>query len=203
MARAGGSWREGAGRFLPPADERDAEAEMLARVAGRDPGAWTAIVERHLGALVATAWHVTGDRAEAEDVAQETFVRLMAKSREWRRDGPPLRAWLHRVAVNLSIDKRRARRTVPLDETMPGLEADSGDPLRDAAITRAVGRVMDELPRRQRAAIALVHYQGFSGSEAAQMLDISVEALESLLARARRALRAELSPMLSELLDKD
>ncbi|MSO71263.1 MAG: sigma-70 family RNA polymerase sigma factor [Alphaproteobacteria bacterium] len=175
----------------------------MARVAERDVAAWTAIIERHLGALVATAWHVTGDRAEADDVAQETFVRLMAKARDWRSDCPPLRAWLHRVAVNLSIDRRRARRTVPLDETMPGLEAESGDPLRDAAITRAVGRVMEQLPRRQRAAIALVHYQGFSGQEAAQMLEVSVEALESLLARARRALRLELTPLLSKLLERD
>ena len=106
------------------------------------------------------------------------------------------------MAVNLSIDRCRARRHVPLDEETladPSV-SDVVDIARDSSIVRAMQQAMTALPDRQRVAVTLVHYQGFSNREAATMLSVSVHALESLLARARRSLRAQLEPMSKDLL---
>ena len=175
---------------------------LLRQVADGDGGAWTALVERHLSAIHGTAWYMLGDRAEAEDVAQETFVRLMAKADGWQPGRAALRTWLHRVAVNLCIDRRRARRTVSLEAL-----GDAGDmadelPSSDTRIDRRrlVHAALMALPDRQRAAIVLVYYQGFSNGEAAALLGASVEAVESLLARGRRSLRRELGGQASDLL---
>ena len=178
---------------------------LICRVANGDHGAWHALIERHLGAIVAHGWHMLGERAEAEDVAQEVFLRLHAKCRDWRAGGPPLRAWLHRVASNLCIDRHRRRRPGALDEAndvadrvaSPAALADRRDRVH------ALRRALALLPPRQRLALVLVHYQGFSGREAADLMEISVDALESLLARARRAARRTLAPVAADLLTEE
>jgi RNA polymerase sigma-70 factor (ECF subfamily) len=99
------------GRTEGPGEVIDADDHLLRRIARGDAGAWPVLVERHLGAVTGFAWTVLGDRAEAEDVAQETFVRLMRKSPDWRPGGAKLRTWIFRVAMNLSTDRwRRLRR---------------------------------------------------------------------------------------------
>lgn len=171
----------------------------IARAAAGDNGAWAALVHRHLPAVTRCAGYMLGDDAEAEDVAQETFLRLHRKLADWEGGEDGLSSWLHRVAVNLSIDRHRApARPAALAEveevsTPAGLDG----PLdRKRHVTAALA----DLPDRQRAALVLVHYQGLSGREAATALDISVEALESLLSRARRTLRTVLAPVRADLL---
>ena len=180
----------------------DADDALVARVADGDGRAWQAIVDRHASKILASAWYILGDRAEAEDIAQETFIRLMGKAGTWQSGGAKLRTWLHRVAVNLCIDRKRARRTEPLD-TM----AERADPTSDEGVvshkldmTRAVTRAMAGLPQRQCTALTLVHYQGLSNIEAAEALEVSVDALESLLSRARRTMRETLEPERKDLL---
>jgi RNA polymerase sigma-70 factor (ECF subfamily) len=180
----------------------DADDALVARVAGGDGRAWQAIVDRHSSSILASAWYVLGDRAEAEDVAQETFIRLMGKAGTWQAGGPKLRTWLYRVAVNLCIDRKRQRRTAPLEDAEERPDPASGEgPLGHRLdVTRAVSRAMAALPERQRIAVTLVHYQGMSNIEAADVLSVSVDALESLLARARRSMRDALAPQRSDLL---
>jgi RNA polymerase sigma-70 factor (ECF subfamily) len=180
----------------------DADDALVARVAGGDGRAWQAIVDRHAQAILGSAWYMLGDRAEAEDVAQETFIRLMGKAGSWTAGGPKLRTWLYRVAANLCIDRKRQRRTEPLDAA-----AERADPASDAGamgqridVARAVSRTMAALPERQRLAVTLVHFQGLTNIEAAEALEVSVDALESLLARARRAMRGALEPVSNDLL---
>jgi len=180
----------------------DADDALVARVAGGDGRAWQAIVDRHAQSILGSAWYMLGDRTEAEDVAQETFIRLMGKAGSWQPGGAKLRTWLYRVAANLCIDRKRARRGEPLDKV-----AERADPATDENavghaidVTRAVSRAMAELPDRQRQALALVHYQGLSNIEAAEALEVSVDALESLLARGRRAMRGALEPVHKDLL---
>ncbi len=140
-----------------------------------------------------------GDVAEAEDVAQETFLRLHRKLASWEGGEDGLSSWLHRVAVNLSIDRHRApARPQALDEVGDVAEPAGLDGPLDRK--RHIEAALADLPERQRAALILVHYQGFSGREAAATLDVSVEALESLLARARRSLRNSLAPVRADLL---
>lgn len=181
----------------------EATDDRLVSLAARGrQDAWTVIVERHLTSLVGYAWYVLHDRAEAEDIAQETFMRLLDKVATWRPDEASLRTWLHRVATNLCIDKRRKLSHLirqpfrNLDEVadQSTLEADIG---RAHAVARALAR----LPRRQRFAIVLAHYQSFNNPEVAQIMDTTIESVESLLTRARRELRRTLGPIVDDLLE--
>lgn len=188
-------------RQQPAAEETD--DGLVLRLADGCDGAMATLSGRHLPSVLACAWRILGDRAEAEDVAQETFVRLLRKAPDWRTDGPALRSWLLRVATNLCIDRRRARaRLAPMPENIDRFEdRENGSLDDDLAIRHAVRKAVAALPDRQRAALVLVHFQGFSGQEAASALGVSTEAVESLLARARRRLRKTLSPHIENLLE--
>lgn len=178
---------------------RPSEDDLLvARAIAGDGSAWAALVERHATALMGCAWRMLGDRAEAEDVTQETFLRLLAKADRWRPGGATLRAWLYRVAVNLCVDRLRARRAAPLHAATDEVSFELAEGPLDRKLR--VRKALDGLPERQKTALVLVHYEGFTNREAAELLDVSVDALESLLARARRTLRHELEPIRRDLI---
>lgn len=162
-----------------------------------------ALAGLHLDAVVALAWRNLGNRADAEDVAQETFARLLAKAATWQANGPGLRAWLFRVATNLCIDRHRARARAPHGpEAIEDVADTTGAPLEGSiAITRAVRVALGALPERQRAAVVLVHYHGMTGREAGVALGVGEEAVESLLARGRRRLRRTLAADARDLLE--
>ncbi|WP_395942276.1 sigma-70 family RNA polymerase sigma factor, partial [Brevundimonas aurantiaca] len=105
--------------------------------------------------------------------------------------------WLHRVALNLCYDRLRRRREIPTqtppDRPDEGPAPDRG--LMAAETGLRVGQALSRLPDRQREAVVLCHYQELSNIEAAALMEISVEALESLLSRGRRALRQSLSDL--------
>jgi len=188
------------GGVAPTPAGRESDDSLLARVGNGDRSAWGEIVERHLPPVTRYANYVLHDAAQAEDVGQESFVRLMRKAPDWQSGGASVRTWLFRVALNLCIDHKRMRRADPLDtiEDMPDTEVDGIDTILD--LQRSVRTAISDLPERQQTAIILIHYEGFSGAEAAETLDISVEAVESLLARGRRALRQSLSDVAPDLL---
>ncbi|MEK6292078.1 MAG: RNA polymerase sigma factor [Paraburkholderia tropica] len=176
-------------------NERDPDAELVARVGARDAGAVRTLVLSKLPRLLALATRMLGDRMEAEDIAQEAFVRIWKQAPHWRSGEARFDTWLHRVALNLCYDRLRGRREEPA-ESLP----DEADPaatpdLRTEARTRdeRVRAALAALPVRQREALVLTYYQELSNLEAAGLMDISVDALESLLARARRTLRAQLA----------
>jgi RNA polymerase sigma factor (sigma-70 family) len=168
------------------------EAALLARVAARDGAAFHLLAERHAPQLHRIAWRITGDMHEAEDIAQESLLRLWDQAPRWREGRTSLAAWLCRVAVNLAIDRhRRSRRISSTDIPERADEA----PLADAAI--AAGQqaararaLIAALPDNQRAAIVLTYYEDLSNADAAAALDMKLKAFESLLFRARAALRA-------------
>ena len=175
--------------------ERDPDAELVARVGTQDPVAVRTLVARKLPRLLALATRMLGDRMEAEDVAQEAFVRIWKQAPSWREGEARFDTWLHRVALNLCYDRLRGQREEPVAE-MP----DQADPAASPEV-QFENRTRDEqirvalaaLPARQREALVLNYYQELSNIEAAALMGITVDALESLLARARRNLRAQLA----------
>lgn len=165
-------------------------ADLAATVLG-DEQAFARLVDRHLARVHALAWRALGVRAEAEDVAQETLLRAWRQAPKWREGEARFSTWLQRVALNLVNDRLRARREqVPVEEQ--DLAAGTPDPERDALRSEGARRVheaLQQLPERQRDALLLCHFEGLGNIEAAAAMELSVEALESLLSRARRRLR--------------
>lgn len=176
------------------ADETE-EATLMGRVSAGDQHAATVLVDRHLAAITAFARRMLGSAADAEDVAQEVFLRLWQQAGRWQPGRARLRTWLTRIALNLCLDRLRRRPAVPLDAVAEPIDTADlpGAALHRAALARKVEAALLALPERQRAALALVHYQEMRQGDAATALGISVEALESLLARGRRSLRQTLA----------
>ena len=171
--------------------EPDGDDALMRRVAVRDAAAFRLLVERHSVRPYRLAWRMLGDSTEAEDVAQEALLRLWQNAENWRGDGPGVGAWLTRVSSNLCLDRLRKRKRM-YDGEAPDRVDEA--PLADVVIAgeqeRArVIRALDLLPERQRAAVVLTYYEELANAEAAQILDMNIKAFESLLLRARRALR--------------
>jgi len=167
---------------------------LLTRVARQDSQAFRILVDRHLGAIVALARRMLKDEAEADDIAQEALLRLW-RAGETLDVGPQgVRPWLRRVTSNLCLDRIRAtRRTVVTDEVPEVAEEPTqAAGLEEQDLAKRVGEAMNVLPERQRRALTLFHHEGLSQAEVGEILGVSDEAVESLLSRARRALRASL-----------
>jgi len=171
--------------------------EALARaMAGGDQAAFAALVERESPRLLRFTRSLIGDRVEAEDVVQEAFLGLWRAAPDWRPDAL-LTTWLHRVCYTRSIDRLRRRRDLADLEALEdspdpqGRQPDSGIAARERA--RSLHQALAQLPPRQRAAITLFHLQELPQRQAAAVMEVSEEALESLLARGRRRLRELLS----------
>jgi RNA polymerase sigma-70 factor (ECF subfamily) len=181
----------------------ETDDDLVARVARADHEACRQLVDRHLRRIVAFSARVLGSPDEAEDVAQEVFTRVWTHAGSWEPGRALFTTWLFRVALNLCRDRLARRREGPLDDAgePPDPRPTPAEQLEDAQVRRVVTREVDALPERQRTALALCHYQGLRNIEAAAIMELSVEALESLLARARRTLRERLRPLAPELLE--
>jgi RNA polymerase sigma-70 factor (ECF subfamily) len=180
---------------MPLAAAADADDDALLReVARGDARAYRVLTERYLAKVVRYAERMLGRADEAEDVAQETFLRLWQHASRYDARGHKPSTWLYRVAHNLCVDRLRQRRPVSGDALDERASPDrTSAPLADRELSRAVQAAVAELPERQRAALVLVHDQELTQVEAAEVLGCGVDALESLLARARRSLRERLA----------
>jgi len=175
----------------------DPDQELVTRVARGDPEAMRALVAAKLPRMMALAGRLLGDPVEAEDVAQETLLRAWKQAPRWAPGKARFDTWLHRVALNLCYDRLRRRREIATDavpeQVDEGAGPDRGLLARDVGLR--VDAALQRLPGRQREAIVLCHYQELGNIEAAGLMGVSVEALESLLSRGRRALRAALADL--------
>ena len=173
----------------------DPDEDLVRRVGQGDPAAIQAMVARKLPRMLALAQRMLGDAVEAEDVAQEAMLRAWRQAPGWVSGRAKFDTWLHRVALNLCYDRLRRRREIPTDAVPDRRDEDAAPDrgLLAADVGAAVNSALARLPDRQREAIVLCHYQELSNIEAAGLMKISIEALESLLSRGRRALRQALA----------
>ncbi|MEO0398987.1 MAG: RNA polymerase sigma factor [Pseudomonadota bacterium] len=171
---------------------------LIARAGRGDRLAASELVVRHTDKVMAVCYRLLNDRAAAEDVVQETFLKLWKNAGAWTPGKAQLSTWLYRVARNACVDRlRRAGREAPEDAAPERADQSPSAEAQLIAADRAstIEAALQALPARQREAIVLCHYQELSNGEAAEILGASVEAVESLLARARRTLKASLAPM--------
>jgi RNA polymerase sigma factor (sigma-70 family) len=186
--------RADAKKQIHEAEQHDSDDSLAARIGARDGVAFRTVVERETRTLHRIAYRMLGDNAAAEDVAQEALLRLWRGAAHWS-SGAAIGAWLRRVATNLCLDRLR-RRKFASDAPVPERVDDT--PLADAALHAAQMRVavteaMGALSDRQRAAIILTYYEALPNAAAAETLDMNIKAFESLLLRARHALRDALT----------
>ena len=179
------------------------DAKLMARIAQGDANASRLLVQRHLNPLVGLALRMTANKSEAEDIAQEAFVRLWKQSHNWQAKAK-ISTWLYRVAHNLSIDaiRRRERRKITSSDITEFKDTAAGpnEMLHQKDVRNQVEAAISCLPERQRTAITLVHHRDMSNKEAAKIMEVSVDALESLLSRGRRSLRKTLEQQREDLL---
>lgn len=177
---------------------------MLVLYANGDPQAARLLTQRLAPRAFAFAMRLLGDGGEAEDVVQEAMLRLWRIAAEWRQGEAKISTWLYRVVVNLATDRLRARKRRPavaIDEQVdPASDAPTAEAcLIDSDRMTALQQALLGLPERQRQAVILRHIEGLSNPEIAAVMEIGVEAVESLTARGKRALAQALAGRREEL----
>ena len=171
-------------------DERQIIEQMLA---GSD-FAFRQILDLHTQRIFNYVRRMTSNSIEAEDIAQETFIRFWVSRDRFDPDRVKLTTWLHRIAHNLCIDYFRRRQLQERQVPVQSDSQDSPDTDYELSIRAAVvNKALMTLSERQRSAIVLCHYQNFSQHDAAHILSLSVHALESLLRRGRSKLKQMLA----------
>lgn len=185
------------------ARHEDAAAIELAEIraiAGGDSAAFQRLIDREAPKLLRFARGILGNLQEAEDVVQDTLIRLWENAALWTPDAR-IGTWLHRVCYNRSVDTLRRRRSFVDEGVLEALPDTAEQPdvqLIESQAAHSLRDAIERLPARQRTAILLFHYQDFPQREAAEVMGVSETAFESMLARARRHLKRQLAPHSSD-----
>lgn len=162
------------------------------------PPTWDEVVREHADRVYRLAYRLSGNRADAEDLTQETFVRVFKSLAEYTPG--TFEGWLHRITTNLFLDMVRRRQRIRFD----ALPDDAGDRLASSAagpeqayaeahLDPEVQRALDALPADFRAAVVLCDLEGLSYEEIAATLGIKVGTVRSRIHRGRVLLREALA----------
>ena len=178
--------------------------EALMEAIGKgDKDALNTLMTRHMRPIYAFALNLSRNPDDAEDLTQETFVRCWTKAHTYKPGRVKVSTWLHTLTRNAAIDAFRRRRWIlesesdTLERTLDRYPDDSSpeDALEEEDREGIFKTSLNSLPERQRTALLLCYIKGFSNREAAAVLGISLDALVSLLARARRALKLSVAEL--------
>jgi RNA polymerase sigma-70 factor, ECF subfamily len=171
--------------------EGDPDEALLGKSALGDQRALRVLMARHMGRTIRLAESILGGTTDADDIAQEAFLRVWKGAATFDPTVARFSTWLYRIVLNLAIDRSRRPRGDPI-ETAEHVATDAPGALADLIAKEeqnAVAACISQLPERQRAAIALFHFEDLSGREAAAAMEMTEKAFESLLTRARATLK--------------
>jgi RNA polymerase sigma-70 factor (ECF subfamily) len=179
--------------------DKDPDLELIRKTAEGDESAFEQLISKHEDTVYNTAYHYVGNAEEAEDVAQEVFVKVWRHAGSFRGSSK-FSTWLYRIVVNQCLNHRRRKKRdpAPLDsEASQHLRSESlEEDFEKKAQVEAVRRAIDSLPRRQRLALVLAKCEERSYKEIAEIMGVSLSSVESLIHRARTTLRKRLLPQL-------
>ena len=169
----------------------DEDSELLDKLAIGDEIAFRMLVERHIDRAYAIALRIVGNAADAEDVVQDTMLKIWSHRGRWQHGRAKFSTWLYRVISNRCIDLRRKPRTENV-ETVPEVadgQPDAADIIERNELNSMLEIAMQRLPEQQRIAVIFSYHESMSNGEIAQVMDTTVAAVESLLKRGRQQLR--------------
>lgn len=174
--------------------EDASDETMMHHIQQGDQRAFRQLVDQYLSPLYRFAHRMMGDQTIAEDVVQDTFVKVWYQATCWQPGKAKLSTWLHSLVHHRCIDlyRKNVCPTVNLEKANEIAVPKSTDSIYQLEISEQIAKALQQLPERQRTAILLCYYQGLSGQETAELLNTSIEALESLLRRGRKTLRHKL-----------
>ncbi|MCY4656719.1 MAG: RNA polymerase sigma factor [Gammaproteobacteria bacterium] len=166
----------------------------MKQVIDRDEIAFTELVDRYLNPLFSFVHRLCGNPQDAEDITQDTFVRVWERAKTWRAGQVQFKTWLYQIARNLCIDRFRKTGKY-IEESLESnfVAAPERSSFEDEQKMQHLYKSIEELPERQRTAIVLCNLQGWSQSDVAQILGCSVNAVDALVGRGRQSLRIKLS----------
>lgn len=178
--------------------QQTSDEDLARRVQGGDRNAFARLVEKNAQRYYRVAYRITGDAAEAEDRVQSAFLKFWQYPLKWNPGlGWKFSTWFSRVVVNLCLDQKRKRNREMVMDRIPEApsEVATEETLMQAERNRRVEAGLRTLPDRQRAALALCFYEGFSNAQAAEAMGLGLKALQSLLMRAKASLREKVLQM--------
>ncbi|VIO76423.1 ECF RNA polymerase sigma factor SigW [Bradyrhizobium ivorense] len=169
----------------------DEDKELLDRLATGDEVAFRCLVERHVDRAYAIALRIVGNAADAEDVVQDTMLKVWTHRGRWQHGRAKFSTWLYRVVSNRCIDLRRKPRTENVDVVpeVADSQLDASAVIERNEIGNLLEGAMQKLPEQQRVAVILSYHENMSNGEIADVMDTTVAAVESLLKRGRQQLR--------------
>lgn len=168
----------------------DPDHALMAKVARGDAAAYRLLVNRHLNGCLRFAQRMVGNRQDAEDIVQDVCLKLWNEAPRWQPKAK-LSTWLYRVLFNACIDHKR--KVIPFNrdglEELPDESKSIDDFILEQQEAKQVKAALDALPARQRAAVLLSYYEECSNQEAADVMQMSLNAFQQLLFRARQQLK--------------
>ena len=174
------------------------ERELVERAQAGDTGAYDALVSQHAKRVLSIAWGIVRNAHDAEDLAQEAFVRAYQSIGRFRA-GEPFGPWIFRITTNLALDVLKHRRRIrheEITESEPAARRDSADlPARTNEIARRIDEALDELPAMQGIVARLHLVEQFEHREIAAMTGLSEGTVRSHLSLARAKLREKLADL--------
>lgn len=178
-------------RARPLADDDEA---LLARIAENDQAAFRSLVERHIDRAYALALRILQNPADADDVVQDTMLKVWTLRGTWQSGRARFSTWLYRVVANRCIDLRRRPQHSDIDavpDPVDGRE-DALTALHRTQVGDLLEAAMLRLPDHQRIALILSYHENLANAEIAEVMETTVAAVESLLKRGRQQLRQHL-----------
>ncbi len=180
------------------------EAALLAQIARGDGDAFARLLERHGGLVRGIARAMLGSDDDADDVTQDVFLKIWQNPHGWKPGAAKYSTWLHRVTANQCLDRLRRRKKMTVHDEIPDRPDPAPGPFAALQARQRAARIetaLGQLPDRQKLAVTLSHFGGYTNIEAAEIMDTSIEAVESLLSRARRTLKEILRADIENLID--